>query len=494
MSPHEMEDDASVAYTEDANSPSALEKGGIYSDGNEVADRFEGQEGTTANKAILRKQDTRLIPVCATMYLLAYLDRSNIGNAKVMNSETNDDLMTETRLSNKEYSIALMVFLVAYTIFEVPSNTFLKRLGPSKWFSLLLCCWGAISMCLGSVQNFAGITAARFFLGVFEAGLAPGLAYYISFWYRANERSIRLAFIYATATLAGAFGGLIAYGISHMNQLANISGWRWLFILEGAPSILFGIFIFFYLPDFPETAPFLTAEERELAVLRMEHNGSKGSAAHMTWADAKEVLLDWRLYIHYIVYFSKSCPFSSLSLFTPSITKGLGYDSLTAQLMTVPPYAAAFVVTIALAFYCDKYEKRAMTTIALMLVGAAGFIASATLPPHAYTSRYACLVIASCGTFATIPILLGWLSANLRSTSAQGLALALNISFGAPGQILGVWIYKAEEQKTGYPTGHWVNGSLLLVGACLTGVLVALYTYRNRRIDKGLVVDKKWAL
>ncbi|KAF2020465.1 permease of the major facilitator superfamily [Aaosphaeria arxii CBS 175.79] len=467
-----------AAFVEDSSDPrNSLEK-----------------EKSSANKTLLRKQDFRLIPICATMYLLAYLDRSNIGNAKVMNSEEGHDLMTETNISGTQYAIALMVFLIAYTLFEVPANTFLKRLGPSKWFALLLCCWGTISMCLGAVHNYAGLTAARFMLGIFEAGLAPGLAYYISFWYRANERSLRLAFIYSTATLAGAFGGLIAYGISHMNQVAGISGWRWLFILEGAPSVLFGIFIFFYLPDYPETAKFLTTEEKELAVLRMEHNGSKGNAAHMTWADAKEVLTDWRLYIHYIVYFSKSCPFSSLSLFTPSITKGLGYSSLQAQLMTVPPYAAAFVVTILLSFYCDRYEARAMTTIGLMLVGAAGFIGSACLPPTSYTSRYACLVIAACGTFATIPILLGWLSANLRSTSAQGLALALNISFGAPGQILGVWIYKGSEQKKGYPTGHWINGALLLVGSVLTGALVALYTYRNRRIDKGLVVDKKWAL
>lgn len=152
------------------------------------------------------------------------------------------------------------------------------------------------------------------------------------------------------------------------------------------------------------------------------------------------------------------------------------------------------MVTIFLAFYCDKREARAMTTIGLMLVGAAGFIASACLPAKAYTSRYACLVIAACGTFATIPILLGWLSANLRSTSAQGLALALNISFGAPGQILGVWIYQASEQSRGYPTGHWINGALLLVGSVLTGALVWLYTIRNRRIDNGLVVDKKWSL
>ncbi|KAI5239145.1 putative MFS transporter [Aureobasidium subglaciale] len=479
-------------HNENVEASSITDK--AYDQSFEVVDRFAGQEASKINKALLRKQDMRLIPICAMMYLLAYLDRSNIGNAKVMNSESGRDLMTETGMDNKQYAVALMVFLIAYTLFEAPSNFFLKKVGPSKWFAILLCSWGAISMCLGSVHNFAGLTAARFMLGVCEAGLAPGLAYYVSFWYRANERSIRLAFIYSTATLAGAFGGLIAYGISHMEQTAGISAWRWLFILEGAPSILFGVFIFFCLPDYPETCRWLSAEERELAVLRLEHNGSKGSAGNMKWTDAKEVLTDWRLYLHYIVYFTKSCPFSSLSLFTPSIVKGLGYDSLQAQLMTVIPYAAAFVVTIVLSWYCDKSNKRALTTIGLMLMGAAGFIASACLPPTAYAARYGCLIVASCGSFATIPILLGWLSANLRSTSAQGLALALNISVGAPGQILGVWIYKSTEAKKGYPTGHWTNGSLLLVGASLTACLVALYTQRNRKIDRGLVTGQKWAL
>ena len=129
-----------------------------------------------------------------------------------------------------------------------------------------------------------------------------------------------------------------------------------------------------------------------------------------------------------------------------------------------------------------------------MIVGAIGFIASATLPTDAYIPRYICLIIACCGTFATIPILLGWLSANLHSTSAQGLALALNISFGAPGQITGVWIYTAKEQKIGYPTGHWVNGGLLLLGATLTTLLVTLYTFRNKRIEAGLMSGPKYAL
>lgn len=302
-----------------------------------LVDPFNELANSEENKSLLRKQDFRLIPLCALMYLLAYLDRTNIGNARVMNQETHDDLMSSTGMSSYQYTIALMVFLIAYTVFEVPSNYFLKLMGPSKWFALIMVLWGAVSMGIGGVTNFAGLTALRFILGMFEAGLAPGLAYYISFWYRSDERSIRLAFVYSTATLAGAFGGLIAYGISHMNQTAGLEAWRWLFILEGLPSILAGVMIFFVLPDYPEGTSFLTPEESKLATARMEFNGSKGKAATMTWADAKETLTDLRLYAHYIIYFTKSCPFSSLGLFAPSITRGLGYDSFQAQLMTVPP-------------------------------------------------------------------------------------------------------------------------------------------------------------
>lgn len=146
-----------------------------------LVDPFNELANSKENKALLRKQDWRLIPLCAMMYLLAYLDRTNIGNARVMNSETRQDLLSSTGMSAYQYTIALMVFLIAYTVFEVPSNYFLKLLGPSSWFALIMILWGSISMGIGGVKNYAGLTALRFLLGIFEAGLAPGLAYYISF-------------------------------------------------------------------------------------------------------------------------------------------------------------------------------------------------------------------------------------------------------------------------------------------------------------------------
>ncbi|KAK3067951.1 hypothetical protein LTS18_000876, partial [Coniosporium uncinatum] len=142
-----------------------------------------------SDKALIRKQDLRIIPLCAGIYLLCYLDRSNVGNAKVLNANTGNDLLTETHMTEKEYTIALMVFLIAYGIFEVPSNILLKKMSPSKWIAFLMFGWGAITIGLGGAHSYATVTAIRFLLGVFEAGLFPGLVYYLTFWYRTEERS-----------------------------------------------------------------------------------------------------------------------------------------------------------------------------------------------------------------------------------------------------------------------------------------------------------------
>ena len=162
-------------------------------------------------------------------------------------------------------------------------------------------CWGACTIGLGGTQSYASVTVVRFLLGVFEAGLFPGLVYYLTFWYRTEERSLRVAIILASATLAGAFGGAIAYGVGHMNKVHGLSAWRWLFILEGIPSCLSSVVIFFLLPDWPETAKWLSSEERAFATHRMLNQGSSGRGKAMTWEDAKATLTDWRLYFHYAV-------------------------------------------------------------------------------------------------------------------------------------------------------------------------------------------------
>jgi MFS family permease len=247
-------------------------------------------------------------------------------------------------MTNFQFTIALMVFLIAYALFEVPSNYMLKRLKPSNWIAFLMLSWGAITMGLGGVQSFGAVTAVRFLLGVFEAGLFPGLVCECRFRledHLLNSDHHRLS--HFLVPYRGAFNqsrshsrvgnacwrfrwyvkypepafrhldlhhtGAIAYGVGHMNGTSGLSAWRWLFILEGLPSILSAVAVFFLLPDYPETSRWLTAEDKQLAANRLRLEGSHGHSGHMTWADAKATLLDVRLYAHYIV----SC--SDLSTF-----------------------------------------------------------------------------------------------------------------------------------------------------------------------------------
>jgi MFS family permease len=392
-------------------------------------------------------------------------------------------MQTGTGMSNYQFVIALMVFLVAYAVFEVPSNILLKKLRPSRWLAFLMFCWGAMTIALGGANSFASVTAIRFLLGMFEAGLFPGLVYYLTFWYKHNERSVRVAIILASATLAGAFGGAIAYGIGHMNGVAGLPGWRWLFFLEGIPSCLSAFLVAFFLPDYPEGAGWLSEFEKDLALQRLYHEGSKSSSPSFSWVDAKATLMDWRLYAHYVIYFAISPAFSSLSLFAPSITAGLGYEDLRAQLMTVPPWAVAYVCQIVVAWSADRLNARAYHAAVMAVVGALGFIVCGSLPPTAYASRYGGLIMATAGSFACIPPMLGWLTSNIRSTAATGLAIAINVSIGGGlGQIPGVWIYKASEKEKGYPTGHWTNAALLLFVAAVTLGLRFFYVWKNRQL------------
>ncbi|KAI6093398.1 MFS general substrate transporter [Hypoxylon rubiginosum] len=469
----------------------------VEKDGGPMTEELEGSHlkdtvtatvlaSSAPERKLVWRQDKRIVPLAASIYFLCYLDRSNIGNARVLNSSTKNDMQTETGTTADSFNIALMIFLVGYFLFEVPSNILLKKLRPSRWLAFLMFSWGAVTIGLGGVHNFAAMTGVRFLLGCVEAGLFPGLVYYLTFWYKTDERSVRVAFILASATLAGAFGGAIAYGVGHMNQISGLSAWRWLFILEGIPSCLSAVLVWFFLPDYPERASWLSESEKDLAAHRLYHEGAKGSASSLTWADVKSTLTDWRLYGHYAIYFAISLPFSSLSLFSPSIVAGLGYHDLEAQLFTVPPWAVAYVVQVITAWSADHFNARAYHCAAAAVVGAAGFLASALLPADAYSHRYGCLIVGTAGAFSSIPPMLGWLTSNMFSTASIGLAIALNVSIGAGlGQMPGVWIYKADEASRGYPTGHGVNCAMCFFVAI--GALALRYYYGRK--NKALISE-----
>lgn len=295
------------------------------------------------------------------------------GNARLLNSDTGDSLIQTTHTTDHQYLVALVILFVSFALFEVPSNYMLKKFRPSRWIAFLMLGWGVTTMTLGAVNNYSGVLAVRFLLGMFEAGLFPGLVYCLTLWYKPEERAVRIAFLVACATLGGAFGGAIAFAIGHMNGVLGLQAWKWLFIIEGAPSVAAAFLTFFHFPDFPETAKWLSPDERELSVERLQGVASLGHH-QITWSETIDTLVDWRLYLHYAAFIAICVPFASISLFSPTIVAGLGYEGLDAQLFTVPPYAMAFVVTNINAYLSDRYEKRAWGASSALFIAGVSFL------------------------------------------------------------------------------------------------------------------------
>jgi MFS family permease len=178
---------------------------------------------------------------------LCFLDRTNIGNARL------DNLESDLGLKGIQYNDCLAILFPFYIAAEIPSNMMMKRIRPSIWLTFIMVCWSAAMIGQGFVKNYAGLLATRVFLGLFEGGLFPGVNYYITQWYCRHECGFRMALFFSAATLAGAFGGILARGIAEMNGLGGLSAWSWIFILEGIASIIVSFSAYWVIYDYPET-------------------------------------------------------------------------------------------------------------------------------------------------------------------------------------------------------------------------------------------------
>lgn len=228
---------------------------------------------------------------------------------------------------------------------------------------------------MGLVHNFSGLMAARWWLGFTEAGLFPGVNYYLSCWYKRAEFGVRAAIFFSAAALAGSFGGLLAAAIVNMDGVGGKPGWAWIFILEGLATVLVGIASFWMVHDFPDEATFLSEADRRRVVRRLKED-KQSSAEHEAfkidyfWS----VLRDWKTYTGMIIYMGCDGALYAFSLFIPTIIKALGYKSvITAQLLSVPPYALAAIVTVTIGFIADRTQQRGLCNMGVSLSAILGY-------------------------------------------------------------------------------------------------------------------------
>merc|ERR1712072_1214497 len=225
----------------------------------ELADPDAGkspEERAAIDRKLMRKVDLWLIPWLCLLYLLSFLDRSNIGNARLAGMEEDLDM------GGHDYNNALTIFFISYALAEPITNVLLKRLTPRVFFTSIILLWGLIMTLMGLVTNYAGLLACRWFLGLAEAGLFPGVNYYLSCWYKRSELGMRAAVFFSAAALAGSFGGLLAAAIAQMEGVGGKAGWAWIFIIEGLATMFVGCFCWWMVFDWPATARFLTEEDR----------------------------------------------------------------------------------------------------------------------------------------------------------------------------------------------------------------------------------------
>ncbi|KAI0136841.1 major facilitator superfamily transporter [Xylariales sp. AK1849] len=433
-----------------------------------------------ATKKLIRKIDWVVIPFLALLYLLSFLDRTNIGNARLANLETS--LGMDSSATSLEYNIALSVFFPWYVAAEIPSNLAMKRFRPSVWIPCIMVAWAIICIAMGCVTNYAGLLVCRMALGLAEGGLFPGITYYITLWYRRHEVGLRMAIFFSAATGAGAFGGLLARGIMELDGVGGRGGWAWIFIIEGIITIAVAIAAFFIMNDYPDTAKFLTPVEKKEVLRRLEDDRS-ALADEYGIKYFLQALKDWKIWVHMFITIGIYTPLYSFSLFLPTIIANLGFkDVKTAQLMTVPPYVAACICCIAGGWLADRHGQRGIYMIFFNCVAILGFILQICSDHNAV--KYAGTFFAAMGIYPNVPQGVAWNGNNIGGSTKRGVGIAMHVGFGNLGGAIAGFLYRATD-KPMYYSGH---GTLIATETMSTILCIFMTNYlrrENARRDRG---------
>ncbi|GLA02415.1 hypothetical protein AnigIFM60653_001885 [Aspergillus niger] len=375
-------------------------------------------------KRLIRKIDLHIIPFVVLLYLFSFLDRVNIGNARLYGME--EDL----GLVGDQYQVAVSILFVTYCLFEVPSNLVIKKLRPSRYIATISVLWGIIATLTGITQNYGGLIACRILLGVVEAGLFPGMVTYLTIFYSKREIALRTGYLFSSAAAAGAFGGLLAYGIGFMDGVAGLRGWRWIMIIEGIPTVILGVLSWFFLADDLDTAYYLDDEEKALVVrLRRRDVGQTSSAQKFHWADVKEGALDWRIYAFCIAQFGVDTMLYGYSTFLPTIIQGMGsWSTPEVQALTIPCYAVGAISYLIIAWASDRTQRRGVFTCifaAISVVGYGILISDSSSGVH----YFGALLIAL-GLYVAVGLPLAWLPTTLPRYGKRTFATGLQLTFG----------------------------------------------------------------
>ncbi|KAL3460935.1 major facilitator superfamily domain-containing protein [Aspergillus heterothallicus] len=429
------------------------------------------------------------------------LDKSNAGNAKLFG------FLEDVGMTSTQFNLALMYLFFTYGLFEPVSNIVLRRLGPKIWFPIIVCAWGLVTTLTCRVSSYGGYVAIRLILGATEAGLYPDSYFILSMWYTPKEIGTRMAIFYGANTAAGAFGGVIAYGVGNLDGAMGWRAWRWLFLIEGVITIFAGLMCFPSVwsgassplkiltacgmySAFPhqykeKSTHWLSSEELEYARLRIKYvNGPDAPTYNFRWSDVIAAAKDRKTYLMMLMFWwGGSIPTYSLSYTLPTMVKNLGYTAVKAQALTTPPYIFATLVCVLTGWLSDRFQRRYYAIMGAYCLGLVGIILLWITVHHPSIPgvSYFAIFLAAAGYSAQAPIVGAWTSVNTPNPSKRAAAIGILMLFGSVGGgSIGSNIY-LDEQAPVYPLGFGFS-----VGATVLGAMVpaTVHWWLMRRENK----------
>ncbi|CAN8099154.1 unnamed protein product [Discula destructiva] len=440
-----------------------------------------------AEVKLCRKFDIRILPVLAVMYLFNALDKGNLGNAKT--AGLTDDLGFKAN----QYNIIVSIFFVPYVLCAPPFAMLGKKYGPHRALPIMMFVFGSMTLLMAAAQNFSGVFALRWFLGMAEGAFFPLVIYYQTTFYRRGELARRLALFYAASNIANAFSGLLSFGVFQI-QHSTIESWRYLFIIEGVASVLFAVFAFWYLPKSAATASFLNEEEKELAFFRIQTDSSSVVGEEFNLRDSLQIFKVPSTYAFLAIEVCLGVPLQSVTLFLPQIVSALNYSTVKTNLYTVAPNVTGAVMLLILAFSSDFLRIRfpfIVLGFAFTFIGFIIFASISDVTSQIHLAYYATFMMCW-GTSAPSVILSAWYNNNV---AHEGRRVTLT-SVGVPlANLMGLVSSNIfmEKQAPKYETALITTAVFGAMGACITALTGLYMIWDNRRRNKrdGVMIDAR---
>ncbi len=423
----------------------------------------------------LRKVRWRILPLLMALYVISYIDRTNVGFAKA-------GLATDVGISDAAYGLAAGIFFIGYILFEAPSSGGMLRFGARKWLPLIVISWGVCATAMFLITDATSFNVLRFLLGAAEAGFAPAVLFYFTLWFPAAQRVLVLGIFLVAAPVANALGAVLSGLILNLDGAWGLHGWQWLFIIEGTPAIVLGIAAGLLLTNRPAHATWLRPEQRDWLVQTMdaEHAEKSSQAKHPFLAGLK----NRNAWIYGVIFMGAICGLYGLTLWLPIIVNALGQFSHTelGLLVTIP-----YLVTIPCVYLWAKRAQRtgrpAWHCSVSMAAGAAGLLSAGLLLEVSPLFAFVSLCAAACGLNATVAPLLSMPSA-LFAGAAAAAGLTVVVSVANVGGFVAPYVVGLIREATG---NH--QAGLFFLAACVVVVAPAPYLYARRRPegDAGVV-------